>query len=72
MEHRLEGNEMEGLLGNLSEELLKIEDPDLVDRYLKNKRIDEPACTILIHMYVILIILGALGNALVVSETLQL
>lgn len=52
-----------------TEEILKKSnsiDPSLFDRYLKNQKIDEPAYTILITMYVVLIILGALGNTLVV------
>lgn len=42
-------------------------DPKLYDRYLMNKAIDEPAYTILIIMYCLLILMGALGNTLVVS-----
>lgn len=43
-------------------------DPKLIDRYLENRAIDEPAYTTLIIMYSVLIILGALGNTLVVSR----
>lgn len=42
-------------------------DPELVDRYIYNRAVDEPAYTILIIMYSILIAVGALGNTLVVS-----
>lgn len=47
-------------------------DPKLYDRYLMNKAIDEPAYTILIIMYCLLILMGALGNTLVVSFDLLL
>lgn len=43
-------------------------DPKLMERYLTNKKIDEPAYTTLIVMYCILIAFGALGNMLVVSD----
>lgn len=43
-------------------------DPKLMERYLTNKKIDEPAYTTLIVMYCILIAFGALGNILVVSD----
>jgi hypothetical protein len=42
-------------------------DPELYDRYIRNRAIDEPACTALITMYSVLTVLGALGNILVVS-----
>lgn len=43
-------------------------DPKLMERYITNKKIDEPAYTTLIVMYCILIAFGALGNILVVSS----
>lgn len=43
-------------------------DPKLMERYLTNKGIDEPAYTTLIIMYCFLIVLGALGNTLVVCK----
>lgn len=43
-------------------------DPTLLDRYIQNRAIDEPAYSLLILMYGILIIVGALGNTLVVSN----
>lgn len=42
---------------------------ELYMRYKENRAVDEPAYSILIVMYVILITVGALGNILVVSET---
>lgn len=42
-------------------------DPELVERYIYNRAVDEPAYTILIVMYSLLIVIGALGNTLVVS-----
>lgn len=42
-------------------------DPKILDRYIHNRAIDEPAYTTLIFMYLVLIIVGALGNTLVVS-----
>lgn len=42
-------------------------DPKILDRYIYNRAIDEPAYTTLIFMYCILIIVGALGNTLLVS-----
>lgn len=42
-------------------------DPTILDRYIYNRAIDEPAYTILILTYCILILVGALGNTLVVS-----
>lgn len=42
-------------------------DPTLLDRYVQNRAIDEPAYSLLIIMYGILIVVGALGNTLVVS-----
>lgn len=44
-------------------------DPNILDRYIHNRAIDEPAYTTLIFMYCALIIVGALGNTLVVSVT---
>lgn len=41
-------------------------DPELFDRYIYNRAVDEPAYTILIVVYSILIVVGALGNTLVV------
>lgn len=46
----------------------KYVDPKLVDRYIQNRAIDEPAYSLLIIMYGVLIVVGALGNALVVSN----
>lgn len=43
-------------------------DPNLMERYLTNKKIDEPAYSALISFYCILIAFGALGNILVVSN----
>lgn len=43
-------------------------DPKILDRYIYNRAIDEPAYTSLIFMYCALIIVGALGNTLVVSS----
>lgn len=39
----------------------------LLEKYVQNRAIDEPAYTTLIVMYGILIVVGALGNTLVVS-----
>lgn len=61
--HRIDNNTLNEVL-NLSNEV----DPKLYDRYLMNKAIDEPAYTILIIMYCLLIIMGTLGNTLVVSQ----
>lgn len=55
---------------SLYEEVLKkgnAVDPKILDRYIYNRAIDEPAYTSLIFMYCVLIIVGALGNTLVVS-----
>lgn len=41
-------------------------DPTLMEKYLANKSIDEPAYTTLIVIYCMLIVMGALGNILVV------
>lgn len=60
--HRIDNHTLNTVL-NWSNEV----DPKLYDRYLLNKAIDEPAYTILIMMYSFLIILGTLGNLLVVS-----
>ncbi|KAK5644811.1 hypothetical protein RI129_006111 [Pyrocoelia pectoralis] len=46
-------------------------DPELVDRYIYNRAVDEPAYTILIIMYSILISVGALGNALVILSVVR-
>ncbi|XP_018564523.1 neuropeptide F receptor [Anoplophora glabripennis] len=46
-------------------------DPKLMERYLTNKGIDEPAYTTLIIMYCFLIILGALGNTLVIISVVR-
>lgn len=43
-------------------------DPKLMERYLTNKGIDEPAYTTIIVLYCCLIVLGASGNTLVVSN----
>lgn len=39
----------------------------LVKSYIENRKIDDPAYTILIVLYAVLIVVGALGNILVVS-----
>ncbi|KAH1009446.1 neuropeptide F receptor isoform X1 [Dendroctonus ponderosae] len=59
--HRIDNHTLNDVL-NRSNEV----DPKLYDRYLLNKAIDEPAYTILIMMYSFLIILGTLGNLLVI------
>lgn len=43
-------------------------DPKLMERYIKNKGIDEPAYSTLIALYCSLILMGALGNTLVVRD----
>lgn len=43
-------------------------DPKLVESYIQNRAIDEPAYSILIVMYSVLIVVGALGNTLVVGS----
>lgn len=44
-------------------------DPELLERYIHNRAVDEPAYTILIITYSLLIVIGALGNTLVVSTS---
>uniref|UniRef100_A0A6P7FAM2 Neuropeptide F receptor n=1 Tax=Diabrotica virgifera virgifera TaxID=50390 RepID=A0A6P7FAM2_DIAVI len=46
-------------------------DPRLMERYLQNKAIDEPAYTVLIVMYCFLMIMGALGNTLVIVAVVR-
>jgi neuropeptide Y receptor len=46
-------------------------DPELYDRYIRNRAIDEPACTALITMYSVLTVLGALGNILVIVAVIR-
>ncbi|CAH1111131.1 unnamed protein product [Psylliodes chrysocephalus] len=46
-------------------------DLKLMERYLKNKGIDEPAYTALIVFYCFLIIMGALGNTLVIVSVVR-
>ncbi|KAG5876400.1 hypothetical protein JTB14_024283 [Gonioctena quinquepunctata] len=46
-------------------------DPKLMERYLTNKGIDEPAYTTLIILYCSLILLGALGNTLVIISVVR-
>ncbi|XP_074031303.1 neuropeptide F receptor [Leptinotarsa decemlineata] len=46
-------------------------DPKLMERYLTNKKIDEPAYTTLIILYCFLIVLGALGNTLVIFSVVR-
>ncbi|XP_019877913.1 neuropeptide F receptor [Aethina tumida] len=46
-------------------------DPKLMDRYLMNRAIDEPAYSTLIVMYSVLIVLGALGNTLVIISVVR-
>ncbi|CAH0555734.1 unnamed protein product [Brassicogethes aeneus] len=58
---------MQDLIVNQSKEV----DPKLMDRYLMNKAIDEPAYTTLIAMYGVLIVLGALGNTLVIISVVR-
>ncbi|CAG9860701.1 unnamed protein product [Phyllotreta striolata] len=60
-------NYIDGIITNYSDE----QDTLLLDRYLKNRDIDEPAYTILIVLYCILIIVGALGNTLVIASVLR-
>ncbi|KAL3268012.1 hypothetical protein HHI36_007145, partial [Cryptolaemus montrouzieri] len=56
-----------------------VNDPDkifnesnsLLEKYVQNRAIDEPAYTILIVMYSVLIIMGALGNTLVIISVVR-
>ncbi|KYB25447.1 neuropeptide F receptor isoform X1 [Tribolium castaneum] len=57
-------------ISSLLDESRKV-DPQLYDRYLRNRAIDEPACTALIAMYSVLIVLGALGNTLVIVSVIR-
>lgn len=47
-------------------------DPELLNRYVQNRAINEPAFSSLIVAYSILIVVGALGNTLVVSRTITI
>ncbi|CAG9860659.1 unnamed protein product [Phyllotreta striolata] len=58
---------MDNIITNYSDYL----DTSLLDRYLKNQDIDEPAYTILIVLYCILIVVGAVGNTLVIASVLR-
>lgn len=42
-------------------------DPDLIASYMHNRAVNEPAYSLLIFMYSLLILTGASGNSLVVS-----
>lgn len=42
-------------------------DPDLISSYMHNRAVNEPAYSILIFLYSLLILTGASGNSLVVS-----
>lgn len=42
-------------------------DKKMMEQYMFNRKVDEPAFYILIVMYSILILVGAIGNTLVVS-----
>lgn len=44
-------------------------DPKLIEEYMTNRKVDEPAYQILIAMYSLLILVGAAGNTLVVSTS---
>jgi neuropeptide Y receptor len=44
---------------------------DLIDQYLTNRNIEDPAYHILIIMYSILILVGATGNSLVVMAVVR-
>ncbi|CAH1111132.1 unnamed protein product [Psylliodes chrysocephalus] len=46
-------------------------DPKLMERYIKNKGIDEPAYSTLIALYCSLILMGALGNTLVIVSVIR-
>ncbi|XP_060529392.1 neuropeptide F receptor [Cylas formicarius] len=64
--HRIDNNTLNEVL-NRSNEV----DPKLYDRYLTNQAIDEPAYTTLIVMYCFLIVMGALGNTLVIISVVR-
>ena len=49
----------------------KDENKILIDRFQRNRNIEDPAFTILTSMYSVLILLGALGNCLVVAAVLR-
>ncbi|XP_050304823.1 neuropeptide F receptor [Anthonomus grandis grandis] len=59
--HRFDNNTLNEVL-NRSNEV----DPKLYERYVMNKAIDEPFYSILIGMYCLLIVMGAVGNTLVI------
>lgn len=43
----------------------------LIEQYMLNRKVDDPAFHILIFMYSVLILVGAVGNTLVVSVDLS-
>lgn len=46
-------------------------DPELlINQYMHNRKVDDPAFHILIFMYSLLILVGAAGNTLVVSPSI--
>ena len=51
---------------NISNEANSFELQDLIDQYSRNRNIEDPAYHILIILYGVLIIVGAVGNSLVV------
>ncbi|XP_030745452.1 LOW QUALITY PROTEIN: neuropeptide F receptor-like, partial [Sitophilus oryzae] len=64
--HRFDNNTLNEVLNKSS-----TVDPKLYERYLTNKAIDEPAYTVLAVMYGVLIVLGALGNTLVIISVVR-
>ncbi|XP_030754183.1 neuropeptide F receptor [Sitophilus oryzae] len=64
--HRSDNNTLNEVLNKSS-----TVDPKLYERYLTNKAIDEPAYTVLAVMYGVLIVLGALGNTLVIISVVR-
>ncbi|XP_017779589.1 PREDICTED: neuropeptide F receptor-like [Nicrophorus vespilloides] len=61
------------IFGNASDIVMRSRnvDPELIDRYIHNTAIDQPAYGILISIYVVLIVLGALGNTLVILSVVR-
>lgn len=61
----MNATEMNRMSENMNRTISKF--GDLLERYLRNRGVDQPAYGILIALYTVIIVVGAMGNALVVS-----
>ncbi|XP_065155464.1 neuropeptide F receptor isoform X2 [Atheta coriaria] len=65
----MNATEMNRMSENMNRTISKF--GDLLERYLRNRGVDQPAYGILIALYTVIIVVGAMGNALVILSVVR-